>query len=108
MDPSRHGRTANGLWLAIGATLLTGTAIIVTFVPLVDCPTRGAFRDGTLEYKGKVIDRPHVQFWEAGGATYIISPCPQCKGTDKVTLVNKWFGKDIQPSTGREQPPSAP
>jgi hypothetical protein len=101
VDPSQHGRPASGIWLAVFATLLTAISLILTFMPLVDCPTRGAFRDGTLEYEGKVIDRPHVQLWEAGGVTNIITPCPRCKGSARVTLVNKWFGKDIQPSAAR-------
>jgi hypothetical protein len=90
-------RRAGGILLAVFATLVAAATAVGAFVPLVHCPSPGAFRTGTVEFEGREIYQPHVQFWKVNGETHFTTPCPRCKGTARVTLINKWFGKDIQP-----------
>jgi len=97
MDPFQRRRPPGGILLLGFALLLTVAAVVVAFVPLVDCPAPGAFLTGTLEHEGRMIDNPHVAFLDLDHPTRYTAPCPRCKGTSKVTLVNKWFGKNRQP-----------
>jgi hypothetical protein len=98
MESSERPRTAGINLLAVLVALLTAVGVLTAFVPFVECPG-GAYLDGNVEYEGQILRRPHVELYEKDGETNFRTPCPRCKGTSRITLLSKWFGKDPSPST---------
>lgn len=103
MNPTIRSSLGMTTVLVALALIAVFGGVVLTCVPLAACPSVRFYQSPASHYDlGRLVERTDPrQTCEINGITYLKYHCPRCRGTSKVTLVDKWLGSDQDPVAER-------